>query len=241
MKRIATYRDISVIQNDPFIVIATDSSGSIGEKEHDSLPVQIEMAAAYCLRVCLVELTAVGAKPEIIISTVSNEFEPTGRKILDEIKRQCERYRITEYDISGSSEENFATGMTGFGITVVGSTRQLHWKQTRIGDFCYLYGMPYLGHQVLDHEDALLDPTIIQTLFSQYEINDLLPCGSSGIQKELNVLCSEMNLSFECRQNIDSNLLVKSAGPATCGIFSSSQIISRDHIQLLGHFIKRAD
>lgn len=241
MKRIATYRDISVIQNDPFIVLATDSSGAIGEKEHDSLPVQIEMAAAHCLRVCLVELTAVGATPEIIISTVSNAFEPTGRKIRDEIQRQCEHYRITDYDITGSSEENFSTSMTGFGITVVGSARQLHWKQTRIGDACYLYGMPYVGQLVLDHEDALLDPMIIQTLFRQYEIHDLLPCGSGGIQRELDVLCSEMNLSFECGQNIDPKLLVKSAGPATCGIFSSSQIISGDPIQLLGHFIKRTD
>ncbi|MEA1884663.1 MAG: hypothetical protein U9N62_09115 [Thermotogota bacterium] len=241
MKKITTYRDITVIQNEPFIVLATDSSGSIGEKEQDYLPIKTEIAATYCLRVCLAELFAVGAVPEVFISTVSNEFEPTGRKILTEIKKQCERYNITDYEVNGSSEENFPSTMTGFGITVLGSAKELHWKQTRVEDHCYLYGIPRVGQAVLENESTLLNPSIIQTLLTQYEIHDLLPCGSSGIQREIEVLCDEMNLSFEYHKRLNPEMLKKSAGPATCGIFTSSESISGENIRLLGHFKKGND
>ena len=241
MKTIKTYRDITVIENKPFIVLATDSSGSIGEKEFDQLKVPVEIAAAYGLRVCLNELFAVGAKPEIFISTVSNEYETTGRKISNEIQRQCERYEINGYEVNGSSEENFPTVMTGFGITVVGSANELQWKKTKEGDFCYLYGQPFVGREVLDYEDVLLNPLIIQKLFKNYEVNDLIPCGSSGIQREIKVLCSEMKLSFDYNNRIDLRVLSKSAGPATCGIFTSSEKILGDNIRLLGHFTKRND
>src|SRR6056297_4010992 len=120
MRTVKTPRDITVIENVPFIVIATDSSGSIGEKEGDRLQVKTEIAAAHCLRVCLNEIYAVGATPDIIISTVSNEFDVTGVKILEGIRELCLRYHISDYTINGSSEENFPTTMTGFGITVVG-------------------------------------------------------------------------------------------------------------------------
>src|SRR6056297_1084653 len=118
MKTMKSCRDITVIENKPFIVIATDSSGSIGEKEGDWLQVKTETAAAHCLRVCLNELYAVGASPDIIISTVSNEYDVTGKKILNGIREICRRYHITDYEINGSSEENLPTAMTGFGITV---------------------------------------------------------------------------------------------------------------------------
>jgi hypothetical protein len=37
MKTLKSCRDITVIENTPFIVIATDSSGSLGEQEADHL------------------------------------------------------------------------------------------------------------------------------------------------------------------------------------------------------------
>src|SRR6056297_873975 len=230
MKTMKSCRDITVIQNDPFIVIATDSSGSIGEKEGDRLQVKTEVAAAHCLRVCLNELYAVGATPDIIISTVSNEFDVTGVKVLEGIRELCQHYHITDYTINGSSEENFATCMTGFGITVVGHANKLQWQKTVKGDYCYLYGWPLVGEEVLEHEDDLLNPLIIQRLFKEHTIHDFLPCGSGGIIGEIMVLCEQTEMAFiddttDEDRDLDQ-LLYRSAGPSTCGIFTTAEKIT---------------
>ena len=242
MKIIKTPRDITVIDNQPFIVIATDSSGSIGEKPVDRLHVQTQTAAAHCLRVCLNELYAVGAAPDVIISTVSNEFDETGKKILDGINEWCRRYHIRDYAINGSSEENFPTEMTGFGITVVGNAVQLLWNKTGEGDYCYLYGLPLVGNEVLEKDEILLNPLIIQDLFNRYDIHDFLPCGSRGIIHEIELLSGQAELPFTLTQfnkSQDSKMLYQSAGPSTCGILTSSEKISGDNIRLLGHFTKK--
>jgi hypothetical protein len=240
MKILKSCRDITVIENTPFIVIATDSSGSIGEKEGDHLHVKTEAAAAHCLRVCLNEIYAVGATPDIIISTVSNEFDVTGVKILEGIREWCQRYHINDYEINGSSEENFPTVMTGFGITVVGNAKELQWQKTVEGDYCYLYGWPFVGEEVLEHEDNLLNPLIIQSLFNKYFIHDFLPCGSGGIINEIGVLCKETDLTFmyaRIDEDFDPEItLFRSAGPSTCGIFTTAEQITGENIQLIGTF-----
>lgn len=239
MKTLKSSRDITVIENTPFIVIATDSSGSIGEKEGDWLSVKTETAAAHCLRVCLNELYAVGATPDIIISTVSNEFDVTGGKILEGIREVCKCYRITDYEINGSSEENFPTTMTAFGITVVGDAKELQWQKTREGDYCYLYGLPFVGEAVLENKDRLLNPLIIQEFFKQYEVHDFLPCGSGGIINEIDVLCEETELTFmheDLDDACDPQIFYRSAGPSTCGIFTTAEKITDENIQLIGYF-----
>ncbi|MFW6263025.1 MAG: hypothetical protein ACOC34_03220 [Thermotogota bacterium] len=239
MKTLKSSRDITVIQNTPFIVIVTDSSGSIGEKEADRLFVNTEIAAAHCLRVCLNELYAVGASPDIIISTVSNEFDVTGEKILKGIREICQRYHITDYEINGSSEENFPTIMTAFGITVVGHAEKLQWQKTCEDDYCYLYGLPFVGEEVLENEEKLLNPLIIESLFNKYEIHDFLPCGSGGIINEIGVLCKQTELTFmyeSIDKSFDSKMLYESAGPSTCGIFTTPEKITQESIKLLGTF-----
>lgn len=244
MKTLKTCRDITVLENVPFIVIATDSSGSIGEKEGDRLHVQTEIAAAHCLRVCLNEIYAVGATPDVIISTVSNEFDVTGVKILEGIREICQRYHITDYTINGSSEENFPTTMTGFGITVVGNAKELQWQKTREGDYCYLYGWPYVGEEVIEHEEVLLSPLIIQKLFKEHDIHDFLPCGSGGIMNEILVLCEQTELTFiqeEIAEACDPQILYRSAGPSTCGIFTTAEQITGENIQLIGTFTENEE
>ncbi|MEA1885400.1 MAG: hypothetical protein U9N62_12930 [Thermotogota bacterium] len=239
MKTLKSCRDITVIENTPYIVIATDSSGSIGEKEGDHLHVKTEIAAAHCLRVCLNEIYAVGATPDIIISTVSNEFDVTGVKILEGIRELCQRYHITDYEINGSSEENFPTTMTGFGITVVGNAKELRWQKTLEGDYCYLYGWPFVGKEVLENEDDLLNPLIIHSLFNKYDIHDFLPCGSGGIINEIEVLCEDTKLNFmqeSLVEDSDPQILYRSAGPSTCGIFTTAEKIKEKDIQLIGYF-----
>jgi len=227
------------MENTPFIVIATDSSGSIGEKEGDWLHVKTEIAASHCLRVCLNELYAVGAVPDIIISTVSNEFDDTGVMILEGIHETCQRYHITSYEINGSSEENFPTMMTGFGITVVGHANKLQWQKTCEGDYCYIYGWPFVGEEVLEHEEDLLNALIIQKLFKEYDIHDFLPCGSGGIISEIGVLCEQTELTLmheRLDESFDSQILYESAGPSTCGILTTPEKITDEQIKLLGTF-----
>ncbi len=218
-----------------YIVIACDSIGSIGDKAGDLLAVSPEISAKYCLRVCFNELYSVGAKPLVIVSNVSNEWDPTGKRIYESIKKECIEYNLHDIQINGSTEENFATSMTAFSITVIAQAEFLRWQMSQAGDFLYLFGKPYVGKEVLINEDKLLKPNDIDELFNKFEIHDFIPCGSKGIKKEIGIIEKHSKASFSDFNTLHEKLFLKSAGPATCGIFTTPEKdIEKENIILLG-------
>jgi len=233
-----TERDLTVFRSsDGYLVIACDSSGSIGEKETDRLRVAPSISGRFALRVCLNEILSVGALPLCVVSAVCNEWEPTGASIFHGIQMELDRFGFRDLPINGSTEENFPTAMTAFGITVIGSAKTLSARKTRKGDFLYLYGRPFAGQAVLDHEPTLFDPAAIRRLFQTCSIGDLLPCGSRGIRHEMAVLSKEtglqIRLEYPCPPDIDG-----SAGPSTCAIFTSSDKVdplTLPNVILLGY------
>jgi hypothetical protein len=240
VKVINTLRDITVLSNtsdykDNYMLIACDSIGSIGNKANDLLVVSPEISAKYCLRVCFNELYSVGAKPLIIVSNVSNEWDPTGKKIYASIKNECCTYNLHDIQINGSTEENFTTSMTAFSLTVIAKAEFLRWRMSEAGDFLYLVGKPYVGEDVLNNEDKLLKPNRIEELFNRFKIHDFIPCGSKGIKKEIEIIEKCSKTSFINFNTIHDTIFLKSAGPATCGIFTTSEKgIEEKDIVLLG-------
>ena len=217
-----TERDLTLYRTaEGYLVIACDSSGSIGEKETDRLRVPPAISGRFALRVCINEILSVGALPLCVVSAVCNEWEPTGAAIYRGIRRELDRYGFGDLPINGSTEENFPTVMTAFGITVIGWAKTLHFRKTRSGDTLYLFGSPRVGQAVLENENTLLDPAAIQRLFQTCPIGDLLPCGSRGIPHELAVLAKETGLEVRLEQPLGINS-DDSAGPSTCAIFTSS-------------------
>lgn len=233
-KKINTFRDISIFKKEnTYFVFAVDSVGSIGEKENDKLKVPVKISAKYSMRVCLNELYSIGVKPEVVFSVVSNEWDKTGKNIYSGILSELKENNIKDIEINGSTEENFKTSMTAFGITVMGISDTLFFRNTKKGDNVYLIGLPRVGEEVLKNEKQHLNPLIIEKIFKDYKVGDFLPCGSKGISNELKVLENETNLKVSIIEmyGIDFN---KSAGPATCGIFTSSQNIILDNVKLIG-------
>jgi hypothetical protein len=238
MKKISTKRDLTIFKDNEYIVFAMDSCGSIGEKESDKLHFSVYETAKLTLRVCLNELFAVGATPKAVFSLVANEFKPTAKTILKAIKDELEDNDLKDIEINGSSEENFETNMTAFGINVFSTAENLKMKNTKPDYFIYLVGMPLMGQEVVDNQDILLKPKMIKHILDNYEIGDFIPCGSGGILKEIEVLSQESSVNFELFETkID---LKKSAGPATCGVFTTKEkieSIGNYPLTLIGKYI----
>ncbi|HOO31684.1 MAG TPA: hypothetical protein PK466_00345 [Thermotogota bacterium] len=240
MQIVKTLRDITVLTTssdykDNFMIIACDSIGSIGNKPYDALQVDPRVSAKYCLRVCLNEIYAVGAKPLIIISNVSNEWDVTGKNIYTAIKSECAKYSLDDIQINGSTEENFQTVMTAFSITVIAKAEYLKWKMSEKGDSVYLFGFPRVGTEVLENEEENLNPNDIESLLENYDIHDFIPCGSKGIEKEISLLEAIANSDFLNFKRIHDTIFSKSAGPATCGVFTAPyDNIKERNVRLIG-------
>lgn len=215
---IETARDISVLrQVGGFLVIACDTLGAIGSKPADVISSSDEICGAYTLRVCLSELAAVGASPLLVTSLVCNEWEPTGRRILDGIRGELEENGYSDVPVTGSSEENMPTTMTGLGIAVVGFAPEMQWRQTVPGDRLVVVGLPWVGTEVLEHAGELLVPAIVRFLRRCDGVRDVIPCGSRGIRHELDVLAREAGVNIMLHEGTLVKL-DKSAGPATCAL-----------------------
>jgi hypothetical protein len=202
-----------------YLVTSCDTLGAIGSKPADVVSSSEEICGAYTLRVCLNELVAVGASPLLVMSLVCNEWEPTGRRVLDGIRSELEEDGYPNVPVSGSSEENMPTTMTGLGIAVVGFAAVLRWRRTVPGDRLVVVGHPWVGADVLNHASELLKPTALRSLLGQDAVGDVIPCGSRGVRHELEVLARESGVGIVVNKG-NSVDLDKSAGPATCALVS---------------------
>lgn len=212
-------RDISVIDLDDQqqLVIACDSIGGIGPKEEDSLQVPGEIVGKLGVRVALLEVLAVRAKPVTVINTLSVEYEPTGKEIIRGIKEEIAGLSIgPDKILNGSTEENVATTQTGVGITVIGVANKDNLKlaNSKAGDILVAIGLPKVGGEVLTAANEIVSLKEMEQLLELNYIYDILPVGSKGIKYEAELLAemNGLNLNLVNQAEID---LKKSAGPAT--------------------------
>ncbi|MDN5342150.1 hypothetical protein OF820_05075 [Oceanotoga sp. DSM 15011] len=188
----------------------------------------------FTLNVCLNELYSLNVKPLTVLSMVSNEWNPTGMNVLKGIKKGLSKLEL-DIPINGSTEENFKTSMTAYGMAVFGYTENIIWRNSKENDHIYLIGIPYVGEEVIKNQNNILNPKIIAQIIKENPIGDFLPCGSGGIYKELEILSKENELKYILFDDIIENKNInikKSAGPATCGIFTSKKEIKRNDIPL---------
>ena len=214
------YRDLSIIEfSQSLIITACDSSAGVGEKPGDELRVPTKYIAIFATRVCLFELLSVGAKVIAISNTVCGEMHPTGEALIQGIKEELCRAGIKDVPINGSTEENFKTSMTGFGIFVMGSTDTLRITPSSWSDLVICIGKPRAGADLnVDGDDAIANYQDLQILIDLETVNEIIPCGSKGILYEAENLASIYGLNF-CQLTTDLNL-IESCGPATTVIAS---------------------
>ena len=221
---IPTARDIQIFRHDGgFMTIASDTLGAIGEKPGDRIRVAPEICGRMTARVCLMETLAAGARPFALTALTCNEYEPTGVRLMAGIRRETEEAGFTDLPVSGSAEDNMQTDMTALGITLLGECDRLLWRLAGEGEGVYLLGLPYVGEEVLAHFDDLPGVSQLGRLRESSSVGDMIPCGSRGIAWELRVLERETGLSVKPDAGLDCALLQKSAGPATCAIFTMNK------------------
>lgn len=213
---IEKYRDLVIIyEGDTAFVISCDSLGAIGSKENDVLKVSEEVVGKATITVALSEALCLGAQPLVIADTLAVEMEPTGERILQAIEKELETSGLTNVVLTGSTEENFPTSMTGLGITLVARAKiaDLKIRKTRENMYISLLGLPLVGEEVLNSSNVLDLGDYVKISQSQ-EIVEAIPVGSKGVDYELGVLeeVSGLKVDLDPPTCIDLN---KSGGPST--------------------------
>lgn len=210
-------RDLSVtfLTEELGVIVACDSSGAIGLKEQDQVEVPPEITSAFCLRVPLMEILAVGGVPKIVVDTISNEMNPTGNLMLTGINTELKKAGFDDVLINGSTEENMTTTMTSIGVTVIGSIEKKSFVYGKIikGSSLYQVGYPYVGEAVLKKQDQIFSYQDLLNLRKQEGVLEMIPVGSKGILYEANQLAKSSKLIF--KENNQAENLTQSAGPAT--------------------------
>ena len=213
-------RDLLVLGD---LVIATDSIGGIGPKPADTVPADPARVAHFALRVPLLEVLCCGARPVVVIDDLCVELEPTGRLMIEEVRRLAAEAGIGAEAITGSTEDNVVTQATGIGVTVLGEipATGLISGGSRAGDLVLCAGRPlsaphdevWIGHP------AQVSVAAVTRVIASGLVHDALPVGSKGIAWEVAQLAGSAGLDVVW-QDAGDLPLTATGGPASCVLFS---------------------
>ncbi len=214
------YRDLSITElPQTLLVTACDSSGGVGEKPGDELSVPSKYISIFASRVCLFELLSCGAQIIGLSNTIACEMNPTGKALIQGINEELNRAGIYNLPINGSTEENFKSSMTGFGVFVIGIADSLRITPSYPGDLVICIGKAKYGAAlILEDDPDIVNYQDLRYLINNPKVNEIVPCGSKGILYEATSLASIHHLAFQAIPN-KLNLL-DSAGPASAVIAS---------------------
>ena len=207
------------------LVVAVDSDGGIGPREHDVVRVSDYLLGRFAMRVPLVEVLSSGATPIAAFDMLTMSMGGGGSEIVRGIRAELAEAGLPEdFPLSGSTEDNVPTTMTGVGTTLLGIVAEADFRpgSSEPGDVVLCAGVPKSGP---DDEIRLDDPEIarcaeIAGLLRIDGVHDLLPVGSRGIAGESLELARSADLGFEASTEapLDTS---KSAGPSTCILVSA--------------------
>ncbi len=230
--KVVSVRDLSLIDiGNKYIVISVDSFGGIGPKEHDVVRFPPEEWAIALLRVPLMEVIATGARPILVIDALGVEYEPTGKMVIDALKRELARIGYPDMPMNGSTEDNIPVSSSAAGIVVLGEVEKERFYpgSSHIGDNLFVVGIPKSGPN--EEVDLKNDPEIPDILdlmkFREMEgVHDILPVGSHGILYEAQELAKSAHLKLFLSSDVSVDIK-KSAGPSTCFLISTSLEIEK--------------
>lgn len=208
-------------------MVACDSVGGIGPKEHDVYPTDATTLASFATRVPLLELMCVGAKPVAIVNCLCVEKDPMGNEMISTIRTMARQAGIDPHKVTGSTEDNVATVASGIGVTILGDLGSRDLPRAKPGDELWCLGAPVSapGDDLYQGHPSMIGIDEVYALMRSGLIHDAVPAGSHGIAHEFDEIIARCGLDFT-RTDISIDLH-KSAGPASCilACFSSSDRI----------------
>ncbi|MDF2635060.1 MAG: hypothetical protein K0R78_1934 [Pelosinus sp.] len=230
--QIRKVRDLTLIDlgQEKTIVIACDSCGGVGMKEYDVLKVSPFITGKYTARVAILEILCSGADVVCLANTICNEMEVTGKEIIRGIEEELEEAGIGKIVLTGSTEENFATFATGFGVTAVGLVENKKLKVNTIREEALLIaiGQPKVGNELLKSKKGdIATYNLLKKLLVSEKVYELVPVGSKGIMFEAQQLAQNNNMQFILDRNLRIDIH-KSAGPSTVVIAAMEDVFFQE-------------
>ncbi len=217
-KPISKYRDLSLAPvPGGTVVVAADSCASTGRKPGDTLSCDPYHCGRVSARVVLFELMCIGAQVLIVADGVCSEMKPTGSEIIRGFQDELTLAGLSPDCLTGSTEENFPTSMTGVGTAAVGYLSEPFVPpQCHPGDVVVCVGTPLVGLAFLDNTDAAIATYAhLKILLDEPDVRELVPVGSRGIAWETEIVAGLHHLHprFDPACSLD---LHQSGGPSTC-------------------------
>ncbi len=204
------------------IVVSSTSSGGIGPKPMDKLKTDGRLVGKFLARVALMDVAATGAFPLLLSVTLGVEKEPTGREILEGVRREAEVLGLEAGQVLlENTEENFETVQTGVGLTVVGLVNEgdLRLGKTLPGDLLVAVGKPRVGDEVIlaEAKGEVADLKSVMWLSQKKYVHDIVPVGTFGIAHEAQMMAQAVGRQLRLVPGSGLDL-EKSAGPATVAL-----------------------
>ncbi len=225
---IRSIRDLTKIdlQDGYSLIVAVDSDGGIGPRPGDTVPCPPYELGRFAIRVPLLEVLASGAVPLAAYDMLTLPMDEVGKEILRGVREEIEAAGLgKDFHISGSTEDNVPTNMTGVGTCVIGLVHESDFRPgtTQKGDFIVCIGMPKSApaDTVRVNDPEILASKDLFTIQSLEGIHDILPVGSHGAGFEMEQMVLSTGLTAEA---VETPLdLKKSGGPSTCVIASMTE------------------
>jgi len=219
-------RDLTTLElgNRFSLVVAVDSDGGIGPRQNDVVKVSDYLLGRFAMRVPLMEIRCCGALPLAAFDMLTVPLDQGGSEIIRGLRAELMEADLAEdFPLSGSTEENVPTSMTGVGTTLLGLVHEDDFRPgtSRAEDVVLCAGLP---KSAPDDEVRLDDKenvrhSHIRALLGLQGVHDVLPVGSRGVLYEAKEMATSAGLGFVESQGVDLDLR-KSAGPSTCALVS---------------------
>lgn len=228
ISRIRSVRDLTKmeLQDGYSLIVAVDSDGGIGPRPGDTVPCPPYELGRFAIRVPLLEVLASGAIPMAAYDMLTLPMDDVGKEILRGVREEIEAAGLgKDFHISGSTEDNVPTNMTGVGTCVIGLVHEADFRPgtTAPGDCVVCIGLPKSApaDTVRVNDPEILASRDLLTIQSLPGIHDMLPVGSHGTGFEMDQMAS--SAGFTAKPVASFLDLKKSGGPSTCVIASMTE------------------
>ena len=188
------------------MVITTDNSAAIGEKDLDVVKAPDRITAKFSARVALLEQWAAGSEPAALLL---QNFSGGSHwdQYVDGVEELFHEAGLSPLPISGSSETNMETLQSGIAVTIIGKkTREIDSSNLN----WFVYGRPLTGQDVLDNPSQIADLKKLHELMEEKLIHCIWPVGSKGIAAEMKFMINKTVASTEPALDLNA-----SGGPST--------------------------
>lgn len=188
------------------LIITTDNSGGIGEKQQDAVAVPDRLTAYYAARVALLEQWAANAEPlTVLIHNFSGS--KSWKSYVEGVQDLFQEAELERPTISGSTETNMELLQSAVAVTMIGKRQSQ--SQTEESKW-FTYGIPLVGNEVKERPNEVASIRKIRQAFDNGMVQRIWPVGSGGIVEEARKMLGNEEARVDTILDCE-----KTAGPST--------------------------